>query len=1377
MPFIKYKSVRTRLTSWFLLLTLIPMLTVLIITYFQRVSVIKTTTFNKLTAIRDLKVEILEEWLKERAGDLKTASTDNELALLENIIDKNKLNSNDISILDNIRRILNRYLSNYSSYNELFIINPRNGRIIASTKRYMEGEDKTDDSYYKIPMQSQELYIRDVYNSKTLLRNAMAYSIPIFCAEHDGEHIVGIMVARIDLENTLYPILSDRVGLGKTGETLIVNKDAVAINELRWYERAPLNLKINAEAAVNAAQGKTGIIVTEDYRGELVLAAYTHIPITGWGFVSKQDMHELNAPIREMINYFIFMFLIFSVLITLISIFIGKTISLPLLAMDKVARQISSGDFSVRNSITSHDEVGSLASEFNHMADLTESRLLIQQGASEISDAIIGKTSLHEFGFDLIKQLKEITKADLSVFYILNEVTQDYEHYASIGGNADLLKPFNATFAMGELGNAISQKEIYYLQNIPQETIFTFLTTAGELIPKDIITIPVLIDNNAVALISLVKVTNFSSDSIQILNESWTNINLSFSGLMGSERTRVLSEHLSSMNEQLEAQTEELQEKAEEMNLQAEKMQLQADELHITSEELQEQNIELDRQRIQVVEANRLKSEFLSNMSHELRTPLNSILALSRVLLMRTKDKISEEESEYLGIVERNGKQLLTLINDILDLSKIEAGKMDMQVNSCSLETLLRNITDSLQPLVMNKDLNIQVNIANELPRIETDEAKLYQILQNIIGNSVKFTDKGYININLKSDTEKVIIEVIDSGIGILQKDIPYIFDEFRQVDGSSSRKHGGTGLGLTIVHKLVKILQGDIRVKSRVGEGTEFTLTIPLKWQVTDGLEDSQTIQTIVSEANRKTVLVVDDNPHIVKQISKYLEISGYNTIGSTSGKDALEIAEKHQPFAITLDVVMPEMDGWEVLQELKRNSKTKDIPVIVVSISDSRDTGFAMGAIGFIQKPIDRKLLVSEINKLHTNPNYVMIVDDNEVELNEMSEIIQTEGIKTILAKNGKECLSLLQETIPDLLVLDLLMPDIDGFQILNEIRKAKATKNLPVIVVTAKDLSRRDKEILSGQVSTILTKSESTSQELFLHIKRILAELGENIPIAKKINSQTRILIVEDNEGTIVQVKEILEREKYMVDFAISGKQALEFVKHTIPDGIILDLLMPGIDGFEVLEIMRNSAETRNIPVLILTAKDLTKKDLSRLSSNNIQQLVHKGDIDLEGLLLKVKLMLGSSPNEKLKSSRQNLPDRDKNKMLLKTDVRVLIVEDNLDSMITLQAIIGDNYEILEAVDGEQALSIIAKEIPDLVLLDISLPKMDGIEVLKIIKASDELKDMPVIAVTARAMKEDREMLLAAGFDDYISKPVDQTLLLEAMRKLLRKTELHN
>lgn len=1155
MKILTFKSIKNQLTFWFLLIALTPLLVALVITYIQRVNVIETRTFDKIIAIRDLKVGRLNQWLIETKGDMHVLSKDHELRGLENILEQKLKSAEDIEKVNVARELLSRYLRNYGRYSELFIVGANSGLVEISTNLSQLGENKSQDSYFSIPLETGEIFIKDIYYSNTTNRSDMTFSLPILCKTH-SKHIVGILVARIDLHNSLYKMLNDRVGLGETGETLIVNKEVMALNELRWHENAPLNLLIEAEPAVDAANGKTGIKITNDYRDEEILAAYTYIPETSWGFVCKQDLYELNEPIREMIFNFVLLFILSALLIYFVAFLIGKSISKPIVGLDNVTKKIIAGDYSVKNLINSKDELGSLSKSINKMTESINSKNTIQKGASEISSIMIEQTSMQDFSTEILKQLIETTQCNMGVFYILNELTSEFEHITSIGANEEMLKSFNSENPEGELGIALSKKCIYHMRDIPEDTIFKFQTTAGNAIPKEIITIPILVENVVLAIISLVNVIKFNKESYDILEQSWWSLNSSYASLLANERTMVLAENLSKINKELETKSEELQEQSEEL-------QSQTEELQQTSEELQEQNVKLEMQRKEVELANKLKSEFLSNMSHELRTPLNSIMALSRVLIIGASDRLNEKENSYLEIVERNGKQLLSLINDILDLSKIEAGKIELTPSKFSIESELRLAKENLASLAQEKGLGFNLNINGDIPKVESDLPKLRQVFSNIIGNAIKFTEKGEVNINVSADSEKVYIEVEDSGIGISEGDLQFIFEEFRQVDGSSSKSYEGTGLGLAIAYKLINIIEGDIKVVSKSGSGSIFTIIFPIKWQVDDVSFESEELQ----EVSEKMNLFNDDKLGVVNDYSSNL-----------------------------------------------------------------------------------------------------------------------------------------------------------------------------------------------------------------------------------LKDRSDIRLLLVEDDESAIIQVKSILTPEGYNIDVARGGQEALDYIKHTIPDGIILDLMMPEIDGFEVLEKLRSREENKKIPVLILTAKDLSKSDLSRLSANNVQQLIHKGNVDKNDLLLKIQNMVGGilKIKEVEKSTTKNMDvealratntsNKDATSAVnnIKISKRrskpkrglsdILVIEDNKDNMVTVNAILKNKYNIIKAYDGESGLIKAIENLPDIILLDMSLPMIDGVEVVGILKSKDETKNIPVIALTARAMKEDKNNFLVAGCDDYISKPIDQELLLKKLEEWL-------
>ena len=1356
----QFKSVRARLTFWLFVVALLPLVLVSTIIYGQRSQSIKDEVFDKLMAIRDLKADQLNKWLDERIGDFRNLSEDLEIRALEEALHKEDLTEEDAHVITNAEALMGRYVKNYKSYSEIFIIDAHSYKINISTNKSMIGEDKSQDPYFTEPMQTGEIYIKDIYYSKAIKSNTMAVSVPIY-GEKRTKQIVGILVARIDLEHSLYDLLMGRAGMGETGETYIINKEFLALNELKFFDRAPLKLKIETEPAKLALEGNTGVIETMDYRPKEVVSAYTYIPRAGWGFLAEQDMQEIYAPIRLMLWNIVILLLISVALVYIIAFFIARNMAQPLQKMVEISRRIKEGDLSARNRFERADELGFLAKSLDDMADSMISHISVQESVSEVNEVMVAAEKLNDFGTTLLKLLVEKTGSAFGAFYLRSGEENRFEHLTSIGVNPELLEPFDASILEGELGKALATKKITRIMDIPEDTVFKFKTFTGTVLPKEIITIPILIGDTVTAVVSLASLNTYSEVSLETLDQAWMGMNTGFSNLFANEEIRRFAKELNEKNQELEAQSEELQS--------------QAEELQQTSDELQEQNIELDLQRQQVEEANRLKSEFLSNMSHELRTPLNSVMALSRVLMTQSKDKLSEEELNYLEIIERNGQTLLSLINDILDLSKIEAGRMDVSPRFFSVSSTIEMIMERLEPVAGQKGIEMIQMIPAHFVQVESDEARVHQILQNLIGNAVKFTEKGRVTVSAKSDAENVHIEVADTGIGISAKHLPHIFEEFRQVDGTSTRPYEGTGLGLTIAHKAAKMLGGNLSVGSALGKGSTFTLTLPVKWEgIVPGSEPLALETPEKITPKQKTILIVDDEPNVVSMIAEYLSKEGYYTLTATSGKQALRLAEKYRPLAITLDILMPEMDGWEVLQGLKNNPHTKDIPVIIISVSDDKETGFALGAIGYITKPVNKDVLIAEINKIGgPDPSTIMVVDDNELDRKQMARMIEQENMKAIVADGGIKCMKKIKDEVPDVLVLDLIMPDMDGFEVLDRVRSDPSTRDLPVIVVTAKDLTAEDREKLTGNVSSVLAKSDTTSTLLLEEIKNILSDIKTRLTYTriKEAKAANRILLVEDNEAAIIQVGKIMESEGYDVDVALNGQEALEYVEQTIPDGIILDLMMPEVDGFEVLEKIRSNKISARIPVLILTAKDLTQEDLKRLSANNIQQLIQKGDVDREGLLSKIRSMFRTEPGvddvtpiDKPQARKAEIRDRKRQ------PATILVVEDNPDNMMTLKAILPNEYDILEATDGEEGLNLALTERPDLVFLDMSLPKMDGYQVVREIKENKEISHTPVIALTARAMKGDRDEILEAGCDDYISKPIDPQEVVKKIKNWL-------
>jgi signal transduction histidine kinase/DNA-binding response OmpR family regulator len=520
------------------------------------------------------------------------------------------------------------------------------------------------------------------------------------------------------------------------------------------------------------------------------------------------------------------------------------------------------------------------------------------------------------------------------------------------------------------------------------------------------------------------------------------------------------------------------------------------DKVKERTQELEVANEELQKANIKIREADRLKSEFLANMSHELRTPMNAIIGFTRLVHRKTSDLLPAKQRENLEKVEMSANQLLNLINDILDLSKIEAGKMTVSIMPVHLAPLVDACFATVEPMVKKETVRLVKDVPPEFPELTTDQDKLKQIIINLLSNALKFTEQGEVKLSVAPEDSKVKITVSDTGIGMPPEALKYIFDEFRQVDGSSTRKHGGTGLGLSITKKLVDLLGGTLDVSSVVNEGSTFTILLPLeakkqvvivKPEVTE--EESPSPSTI---EGKKVVLSIDDDPNVHILLRENLDEEGYYVMGALGGEAGIKKAREFQPFAIILDILMSEKDGWDVLNELKADPGTRHIPIIVLSIVDNRELGFSLGAFDYLVKPFDKATILAALERAPgAKPNRVLIVDDEPSAVDLITQLLEEDGYRIRGVHSGDEALRSLEKELPDVILLDLLMPGMDGFEVIQRIKEKPEWRDIPIVVITAKDLTEADFKFLRQRVDKIIRKSGLDRQKLVGEVQQLLRE----------------------------------------------------------------------------------------------------------------------------------------------------------------------------------------------------------------------------------------------------------------------------------------------
>jgi len=505
-----------------------------------------------------------------------------------------------------------------------------------------------------------------------------------------------------------------------------------------------------------------------------------------------------------------------------------------------------------------------------------------------------------------------------------------------------------------------------------------------------------------------------------------------------------------------------------------------------------ERTRQLKQRARELEESTRLKSEFLANMSHELRTPMNSIIGFTGRVLKKAGDELSARHVKNLKTVERNAHHLLGLINSLLDLSKIEAGKMDIFAEDFCVDALFTEVMELTDSLVTNKGISIDQDSPQEPIEIYTDKTKLKQILINLISNAVKFTDEGGVTLHARlAENNAVQIKVIDTGLGMEADALSYIFEAFRQVDGSNTRTHGGTGLGLNITSRFCDMLGGEVQVESEVGVGSTFIVTLPLKYQAktakdvieldiqameTDTAAEPLVIEDTDNSASGPVVLCIDDNLEVLELLSEYLSDAGYHAVCVSNGQDGLLKARELQPIAITLDVQMPHKDGWSVLKELKDDPVTRDIPVLMATMMENKALGFELGAYDYLQKPIMPDNLIQSIEGLPTRVQHVLVVDDNEGVRDLMQQTLDDQGITSSLAVDGVDAIKQLEDMgdeLPDMIILDLMMPRMNGFEVLDKLNEHDLWKHIPVLVSTAKTLSQNEKNLLASKAKYVVQK----------------------------------------------------------------------------------------------------------------------------------------------------------------------------------------------------------------------------------------------------------------------------------------------------------------
>ncbi len=888
--------------------------------------------------------------------------------------------------------------------------------------------------------------------------------------------------------------------------------------------------------------------------------------------------------------------------------------------------QTSSGNFNTRIAIKGNDEIGKLGKAFNMMLDELEKNQRAKNEYSDFITLINQNASLNEISSAALKKIIDTCGFVIGALYSVDE--EDVSLICSYGLENDRKTGERNEFYK----TIIHSKEPIEISSGSSLSIIQ--TGTLELKISHLLLIPVIFNNKVIAILEFASLKKPTDEAKEYLTKIQEQLAIGITNAKAVVQLENFVGELKKLNEEYQRQ-----------NLQIKK---QNETLLELSNQLKSKAEELALQKEKAEESTKLKSQFLASMSHELRTPMNSILGLTELII--EKAPLSGKNKERLEVVLKSGKRLMSLINDILDLSKIEAGKMEIRDEDVLLEEIIEEVLSTVTPLALDKGLSFNVQRkCNTKIIINTDRGRVTQVLINLIGNAIKFTEKGKVELIVSFTAERMLkLSVVDSGIGISTENQKLIFEEFRQLDGTTTRKYSGTGLGLAICKKIIDLLGGKIWVDSLEGSGSTFSFTIPLKYIQERRKDKSHPINVDVLRKNRNNpILVIDDDAEIRYTIGQFLISKGYEVIFAEDGETGIKMAVENQPFAITLDIIMPNKDGWSILKELKEKSKTKDIPVIVISILGDKNTGYELGAFEYFVKPISADKLLSAFNRLEQlaikRIQKIVIVDDNELEFEKFKREFKNDKISIEYIKDSEFAFNKISEVQPDLIIIDLLMPKIDGETLSYKLKTNSNTKHIPIIISTAKDLNIDERKSLTNIVEDIAVKSQGQSLDI-LKIVRNLIKMQE-----------TNELIARHPEKEIEQN----------------------------PNSILLD------------------------------------------ESSN----------DYSG--------------------------------------QVLIVDDDPDTLFTLNEIVQSaGCKTYMAKSGVECLKLLENIRPDLILLDIMMPEMDGFQTLNNIRANNQLAEIPIYAVTAKAMAGDKEIILRHGFNDYIAKPVNSTIISSKLRQLFSK-----
>ncbi len=1271
-------------------------------------------------------------------------------------------------------------------YDFLFI--DKNGNVLFSTKEesdlgsnIFKGKGRTTrlSRTVKKCLVEHKMLFSDLERYEPSMGIISGFFIHAVTDQH--KKVIGVFALQITMQ-TINNMIQQEAGYGKTGQAFLIGSDLYLRSAMRFGSDSEIlrkriinkktlewkdflqhqddkaylkNNKQDDERVTSYDATGKGYYVLGIYRNLNELERYG----VHWALVEEISHQEAFAFARRLSNIAKMSFLITILIVILISILVTRWFVNPIKLLSSWGKEISTGKLSQKQIKVPHNEIGEMENTFNQLVaslkkysdiaklvakgDFSEQveerskddvlaqsinkmvisfREVVEQadriadgdyntlvtprsdkdtlgkalfkmtetlrknaekfrsedwlktGLNQLDDALKGKNNIEELSEGIINFFSTYLEAQVGLIYLFDEEESQLKlsgTYAVSADDKNLKKAYNP--GEGIVGQAFNDKKrlLVTKNNGDMPLIDMGLESKA---PQMLAVVPFSFENQVVGVLEMGSVNKFSQLQLNFMDLAVQDLALAVITLNSHLKVRRLLEQTQEQAKILEVQQEELRQANEELLEQTEalkhseeNLQTQQEELKVTNEELEERtkaleiqrdaikrkNLELEEARKEIEKkakdleaASRYKSEFLANMSHELRTPLNSIIVLSQLLDENKNNHLSDKEREYARTINSSGIDLLNLINDILDLSKVESGKVEINLERLYLNDLGAFVETSFKPVIEEKGLKLKIEKTGTLPQfIETDVQRVEQVIKNLVSNAIKFTDKGSITFKMAhckdkkllqslgmDSTDALALTVADTGIGIPKDKQKVIFEAFKQADGTTSRKYGGTGLGLSISRSFAALLGGAVGLKSEENKGTAFTLYLPWKYENTapsvteqDKATSVPDIQTkndkteipnapaekpIVEDDRRnlkdgdKKILIIEDDINFARILKDLAHEHDYKAIIALDGETGLYHADYYSPDAIILDLGLPGIDGQEVIDHLKANLKTRAIPVHVISASNFDIELLKKGAIGFLSKPVTKEqvdAVFDKIKELTAKPlKKLLVVEDEAITRKSIEKLLKDDNVDIISTESGEKAVELLKSEKFDCMVLDLGLNDLSGFEVLKKIQKDEKASKVPVVIYTARELTRQEDETLKKYGSSIILKGAHSFERLldetalFLHqveadfsgVKKKMSEKLHNDNILK----DKTVLLVDDDMRNVFALSSVLENYDMNVVVGKNGKEAIEKLKENAADIdlVLMDIMMPEMNGYDAIKIIRKEKQFEKLPIIALTAK---------------------------------------------------------------------------------------------------------------------------------------------------------------------------------------------